>query len=264
MTAHRTGSGPPLVLVHGLGGSWRTWQPVLAGLSAHRTVVAVDLPGFAGDTPPLADPSMAGLTDALQEWLRAEGLADTPLVGSSLGARMVLELSRRGVGRDNVALDPGGFWTDGEAAVFRTSIAASVALLRRIRPVLPALLGNPAGRTALLAQFSARPWALDADVVRTELEGYLDSPSFGVVLDDLARGPKQQGAPAGTLPGRLTIGWGRRDRVTLARQAARAAAAFPDAELHWFARSGHFPLWDEPAETVRLVLERTAGGVSPT
>ncbi|TYP87999.1 alpha/beta fold hydrolase [Blastococcus xanthinilyticus] len=258
LSAHRTGSGPPLVLVHGLGGSWRTWLPVLPGLSAERSVVAVDLPGFAGDTPPLAAPSFAALTDALEEWLRAEGLADAPLVGSSLGARMVLELSRRGTGADNVALDPGGFWTDREAAVFRASIAASVGLLRRIRPALPALLGNPAGRTALLPQFSARPWALDPGVVRTELEGYLDSPSFGAVLDDLARGPEQQGAPAGTLPGRLTIGWGRRDRVTLARQAARAIAAFPDAELHWFAHSGHFPLWDEPAETVRLVLDRTS------
>lgn len=257
LSSHRIGSGPPLVLVHGLGGSWRTWQPVLAGLSAEREVVAVDLPGFAGDSPALPEPTLAGLDDALQEWLVEESLADTSLVGTSLGARMVLELSRRGVGRDNVALDPGGFWTDREATVFRTSIAASVALLRRIRPVLPALLGNPAGRTALLAQFSVRPWALDADVVRTELEGYVASPSFDAVLDDLARGPKQAGAPPGAVPGRLTIGWGRRDRVTLARQAARAAAAFPDAELHWFARSGHFPLWDEPEETVRLVLDRT-------
>ncbi|MGY1720465.1 alpha/beta fold hydrolase [Blastococcus sp. SYSU DS0552] len=259
MTAHRAGSGPPLVLVHGLGGSWRTWQPVLPGLSAHRTVVAVDLPGFAGGSRPLPEPSMDTLTDALEQWLRAEGLAEASLVGSSLGARTVLELSRRGTGADNVALDPGGFWTGREAAVFRASIAASVALLRRIRPALPVLLGSPAGRTALLAQFSARPWALDADVVRTELEGYVDSPSFNVVLDDLACGTRQQGAPAGTLPGRLTIGWGRRDRVTLARQAARAAAAFPDAELHWFARSGHFPLWDQPEETVRLVLDRTSG-----
>ena len=258
ISAHRAGTGPPLVLVHGLGGSWRTWDPVLPRLSAERSVVAVDLPGFAGNPPPLPDPSMETLTDALQEWLLTEGLADAPLVGTSMGARMVLELSRRGIGRDNVALDPGGFWTDREATVFRTSIAASVALLRRIRPLLPALLGNAAGRTALLAQFSARPWALDAAVVRTALEGYVASPSFDAVLDDLARGPRQQGAPPGTVPGRLTIGWGRRDRVTLARQASRAAAAFPDAELHWFERSGHFPLWDRPAETVRLVLDRTS------
>ena len=258
LSAHRTGTGPPLVLVHGLGGSWRSWEPVLPGLSAQREVVAVDLPGFAGDTPPLPAPTMATLTDALLQWLSDEGLADAPLVGSSMGARMVLELSRRGIGSNNVALDPGGFWTDREALLFRTSIAASVALLRRIRPVLPAVVGNPAGRTALLAQFSARPWSLDADVVRTELEGYATSPSFDAVLDDLARGPRQEGAAPGGVPGRLTIGWGRHDRVTLARQAVRAAAAFPDAELHWFERSGHFPIWDEPAETTRLVLERTA------
>jgi pimeloyl-ACP methyl ester carboxylesterase len=231
---------------------------VLAGLSAERSVVAVDLPGFAGDTPPLARPTLAAMTDGLQQWLVDEHLDGAPLVGSSMGARMVLELSRRGLGRDNVALDPGGFWTRREAAVFRASIAASVALLRRIRPALPVLLGNAAGRTALLAQFSARPWALDPDVVRTELAGYATSPSFDAVLDDLARGPRQEGAARGTVPGRLTIGWGRRDRVTLARQAGRATAAFPDAELHWFGRSGHFPVWDEPAETVRVVLDRTA------
>ena len=258
LASHRTGSGPPLVLVHGLGGSWRSWEPVLPALAAEREVVAVDLPGFAGDTPPLPRPTFASLTDALQQWLADRDLAGVPLVGSSLGARMVLELARRGVARDVVALDPGGFWTPREAAVFRASIAASLALLRRIRPLLPALLGSPAGRTALLAQFSARPWALDGGMVRTELEGYLASPSFGEVLADLARGPRQQGAPAGSLPGRVTIGWGRRDRVTVARQARRAAEAFPDAELHWFRGCGHFPTWDAPEEPVRLVLDRTA------
>jgi pimeloyl-ACP methyl ester carboxylesterase len=258
IAATRLGAGPPLVLLHGLGGSWRSWQPVLPGLAADRRVVAVDLPGFAGDSPPLPRPTFAALTDAVEKWLVDQELAQAPLVGSSLGARMVLELARRGVGRCGVALDPGGFWTDREARVFRGSIATSMALVRRIRPALPALLGNPAGRTALLAQFSARPWALDGELVQRELEGYVASPSFDAVLDDLAGGPRQQGAPAGTVPGRLTVGWGRRDRVTLARQAPRAAAAFPDAELHWFDRSGHFPQWDEPAATTALILDRTA------
>ena len=34
-------------------------------------------------------------------------------------------------------------------------------------------------------------------------------------------------------------------------------ALFPDAELHWFERCGHFPFWDQPSETVKLILERT-------
>lgn len=257
LTAHRSGSGDPLVLVHGLGGSWRSWETVLPALAAEREVVAVDLPGFAGDTPALPSPSLSGLTEALATWLVAEGLADAPLVGSSMGARIVLELTRRGIGRDSVALDPGGFWTDREATAFRLSLAASMALLRRIERALPALLSHPAGRTALLPQFSARPWALDGDVVTRELQGYLRSPSFAPVLDDLARGPRQEGAPAGTAHGRLLIGWGRRDLVTLPRQAARALRAFPDAELHWFDHAGHFPAWDAPAETARVVLAAT-------
>jgi pimeloyl-ACP methyl ester carboxylesterase len=54
LTRHRGGSGQPLVLVHGLGLSWRSWQPVLAALEARHDVVAIDLPGF-GESPPLPD-----------------------------------------------------------------------------------------------------------------------------------------------------------------------------------------------------------------
>ena len=54
------------------------------------------------------------------------------------------------------------------------------------------------------------------------------------------------------------IGWGRKDRVCFPRQAERALALFPDARLYWFDGAGHFPQWDCPAETVRLVLATTA------
>ena len=55
------------------------------------------------------------------------------------------------------------------------------------------------------------------------------------------------------------IGWGRRDRVCFPRQAKRAMELLPDAHLHWFDRSGHFPQWDVPQETVRLILAGTRG-----
>ena len=50
----RQGAGPPLLLVHGLGGSWRSWTTILAALSESRDVVAVDLPGH-GKTPAATD-----------------------------------------------------------------------------------------------------------------------------------------------------------------------------------------------------------------
>ena len=80
---------------------------------------------------------------------RTSGGAD--LVGSSMGARLVSEMARRGVGRSVVALDPGGFWSPAQKKVFGATLAASVALVRTLRPVLPALLAMSVGRTALLS-----------------------------------------------------------------------------------------------------------------
>lgn len=260
MTLHhlRRGSGKPLVLLHGLGGSSRSFDGVLDGLAAHREVVAVDLPGF-GATPPLpGEVSIATLTDAVAGFLTEQGLGDADTLGSSMGARMALELARRGVGGHTVALDPGGFWNDRELAVFSASLRASVVLVRGLRPALPALLGNPVGRTALLAQFSARPWAVPAEVALHEVRGLATAPSTRPALDALIHGPRQAGAPAGTAPGRVTIGWGRRDLVTVPAQAHRAAALFPDATLHWFDRCGHFPQWDAPEEATRMVLAAVA------
>jgi pimeloyl-ACP methyl ester carboxylesterase len=76
---------------------------------------------------------------------------------------------------------------------------------------------------------------------------------FGTLQALVDSGPQ----PGGPTPGRVLLGWGRRDRVTLPRQAARAQAAFPQATLHWFDHCGHFPTWDRPQETVRAVLAAT-------
>ena len=254
----RRGSGRPLLLVHGLGAGWRSWSPIIDELAESREVIAVDLPGF-GESPPLTgEVSIATLTDSVAEFIREQGLDGVSTVGQSMGGRMVLELARRGVGGDTVALDPGGFWSDRELAVFGATLRPSIALVRALRGTLPALLGNPAGRTLLLAQLSARPWALSRETVLPDVRGLAEAPSTGAALDALTKGPKQQGAPAGTVPGRVTIGWGRRDLVTVPKQAARATELFPDAVLHWFERCGHFPQWDAPHEATRLILDSTS------
>ena len=256
MYSERRGTGKPLLLVHGLGSSARTWDLVLPALAARREVIAVDLPGF-GRTPPLPGPvTVATLTDALEEFVRAENLENAGIVGSSMGARMALEMARRGHSGRVVALDPGGFWTDAQVRVFGATVKASIALVRSIQPALPVLTRSRAGRTALLAQFSAAPWKLPPELVLTELRGFKTSPSIYPALDSLVHGPRQEGAGSVLTP--IVIGWGRGDRVTVPAQANRAIELFPGARVHWFDRCGHFPHWDQPAETSELILQATA------
>lgn len=245
------------MLIHGLGGSRRSWALVLDGLAAERELIVPDLPGFGESAPLPGEITIAAMCDAIVDFLAARDLTGADLVGSSMGAMLVLELARRGVGGTTVALDPGGFWTPAQLKVFGLTMGASIRLVRRLAPVLPALMGNPVTRTLLLPQLSARPWALPPELALDELRSYATASSFDALLQDLVHAPPLRGAPAGSLGGRLVIGWGRNDLVTLPSQARRARAAFPDARLVWFERCGHFPHWDQPAATMRLILDAT-------
>lgn len=260
----RRGSGKPLLLIHGIGSSHRSWDLIIDELSAHRDVIAVDLPGF-GATPPLrGETSIRTLADAVTEFLADQNLRGIDAVGSSMGARLVLELARRGgVLGAVVSLDPGGFWAGWEVPFFYHSVRLSAKLVNALQPVLPALTGNPIGRTALFAQFSARPWAIPAPVALQELRTFVPTPVFTQLLDNLAHGEKQKGAPEGSIQAPLVIGWGKQDWVCLPNQSRLALELFPDAHLHWFSNCGHFPQLDAPDETIELILNVTDGTYQP-
>jgi len=248
------------VLVHGLGGNWRSWRPILDGLAAEREVIAIDLPGHGDSVRLPGTATFAALTDATSAFLREHGLANADLVGSSMGARLVLELARRGVGGSVVSLDPGGFWSGAERVYFGVTLGLSIRLVRLLQPVMPLLTRSAIGRTALFAQLSAKPWRVPPGVALEEMQSYARTAVFDELLSDLARGPGQEGMPSESARTRITIAWGRSDRVCPPGQAARAMSRFPDAELHWFEGCGHFPQWDAAAETISLILSRTGSG----
>src|SRR6478735_2509293 len=58
LTHDRRGSGPPLLLIHGIGSHWQVWHPLLPALAPHRDVIAIDLPGFG--TSPIWPPTGGG------------------------------------------------------------------------------------------------------------------------------------------------------------------------------------------------------------
>ncbi|GAA4004016.1 alpha/beta fold hydrolase [Hymenobacter fastidiosus] len=255
----RRGTGRPLLLVHGIGGSLGSWNTIIDALAAERDVIAVDLPGH-GKTPPLpGENSIGTLADALTAFLTTHDLLGTDAVGSSMGGRLVLELARRGgVLGAVVSLNPGGFWQGWEIPVFYHSVAISQKLVKALQPVMPAIAGSAVGRTVLLPQFSAQPWAIDSQQAIDEMHTFANTPVFEELLDRLAHGEVQKAAPQGSITEPLVIGWGRQDRVCLPGQARLALEKFPDARLYWFENCGHFPQWDQPGEATRLILAATS------
>ncbi len=90
----RGGDGPPLLLIHGWGGSSRYWMGAFVTLSSAYDVIALDLPGF-GDSPPPRGPAgvlaMAGVVCAAAEAL---GLGPAVVGGHSYGAAVALAVAQ--------------------------------------------------------------------------------------------------------------------------------------------------------------------------
>jgi pimeloyl-ACP methyl ester carboxylesterase len=170
---------------------------------------------------------------------------------------LVLELARRGRAGSVVALSPGGFWTGWERTYLKWTLLSSVNALRLLKGFVPSLAHNAATRSAVLAQLSARPWWLTGDEVEAELLSFTSTSTFSPLVEDLAAAPMQDG-PAAPGTQKVSIGWGRHDRLCFPVQAQRAKAAFPGASLHWFDHSGHYLIWDEPKQALDLIRQGIA------
>lgn len=250
------GHGSKLLLVHGLGGSGRSWSPIIPRLTDRREVITIDLPGHSGTAARTDSGTFAGLANDLQGYIEGNELTDADIVGFSLGGRLVLEMARRGCVRNVVALNPGGFWRGWERTYFKWTLTASKKLLHALKGQLGALSKSPVSRTALLAQLSARPWALDEAMVKEELVSFATTPTVIPLIESLASGPIQSG-PASPHTDRVAIVWGDKDRLCPPRQAPRARAAFPQASFHCIKGSGHYSIWDKPGEVADIILAGT-------
>ena len=108
--AHRGGSGPPLVCLHGFMDTWRAWELVLPALERHHDVLAPTLAGHAGG-PPLGGGRLdTAILDAVERAMDDAGWETAHVVGSSMGGFAALELAARGRARSVVALAPAGGW----------------------------------------------------------------------------------------------------------------------------------------------------------
>jgi pimeloyl-ACP methyl ester carboxylesterase len=252
------GSGDPLLLVHGLGSHYKVWQPVLDRLAEEREVVGIDLPGF-GDSPPLPDggtPSALELTGAVAAFLDDIGWDRPHVAGNSLGGWIGLELAKRGRARSVAAIGPAGFGNRRERAFTVESLRAAHRICQLTYGAAPRLLATPLGRKLFLAQNFVHAERMPPDAAVATARNFADSPGVPAALEALRHGHFTGGEQI-DVP--VTMIWGDRERLLprRERQAARSVRAVPGARLVWLRECGHAPMWDDPAQVARVVIDAT-------
>ena len=249
----RAGSGPPLVLLHGVGHRRQAWGAVLDRLTPHRDVITVDLAGH-GDSPPLqlaGRPVLDALLDDVRDLLAALGVDRPHFAGNSLGGRLALEAGVSGVAASVTALSPAGFWRAGwEFRYARGIFAVMQASSALLRPLAPAIVGTTAGRAVTFSAVVARPARLTAEQAAGDVAGFVRARE---ALDTVLAGMTQfTGRVPDGLP--VTIAWGTRDRVLPQRQVLVARARLPQARFLPLPGCGHVPMTDDPALVADVLL----------
>jgi pimeloyl-ACP methyl ester carboxylesterase len=249
----RHGSGPPLVLLHGVGHRRQAWAPVLGWLTPHRDVILVDLPGH-GESPPLRlagrsviDAMLAEVTGLFDELV----LARPHVAGNSLGGRLALEAGVAGRAATVTALSPAGFWRNRtevryDRAVFKI-MEVTGARMQRLAPVLSR---STAGRALVYGAIVSRPSRMSPEQAQGDMAAFVAATdALHMVLDGIDNF-------TGTVPADvpIMIAWGARDRLLFPRQAQVAKARLPQARLVRLPRCGHVPMTDNPALVADVLL----------
>jgi pimeloyl-ACP methyl ester carboxylesterase len=251
----RRGSGPPLVLLHGLGHHWRAWEPVLDHLAVRHDVVAVDLPGFgASALPPGELPTgMPALVAAVAAFLRRSGLDRPHVVGNSLGGAIALELACADLVSSATALAPAGFCTPMELRWALGVLRVHRAAAHLPEPVLRTAVRTRPVRALSFGMIVARPGRLSPETALRDARALRDGKAFRAVARG-GRGYTFGGSPR--VP--VTVAWGTRDRVLFYRQAARARQHLPQARHVTLTGCGHVPMHDDPELVASVILETTS------
>ncbi|MGZ4232718.1 MAG: alpha/beta fold hydrolase [Solirubrobacteraceae bacterium] len=251
---HRVGTGPPLVLIHGIGSRWQVWEPVMRRLCQEREVIALDLPGFGASPMPApgTPPGVASLTRLVAEFLDGLGVQHPHVAGNSLGGLISLELAKQGLVRSVTGLSPAGFYNDREAAYARLSLKLTVRTSRWLAPRADRLCASPSIRTLAFSQVVAKPRLLGAADAAASVRALAEAPWFDDTLPAVAEDRFANGE-AIQVP--VTIAWGAKDRLLLPRQGRRAVRMIPGARLVVLTGCGHVPTYDDPEQVARVLLD---------
>ncbi|MFF2658484.1 alpha/beta fold hydrolase [Kitasatospora sp. NPDC058032] len=255
-----TGTGRPVLLIHGLARSLEDWSEQHRLLGEGHRVISLDLPGFGGSERLPGPTTLPALAAAVRAFLDEVGVREPVRVaGNSLGGAVAMRLAVDAPDRVHSLLLAG-------SAGFGREVTAALRILA-VRPLGRMLLSRP-GRSAVAraerAIFHDPSFATTARIEHAlrlaDRPGAADA--MLEVLADLGspRGAHEAWrrtllAGVGALGLPVFVVWGDRDRVLPARHLAAARVALPKARTRLFRATGHMPQIERAEDFAELALD---------
>ncbi|HJR36760.1 MAG TPA: alpha/beta fold hydrolase [Nocardioidaceae bacterium] len=257
----KTGSGPALLLLHGLGCDHTTWLPVVAALSRRFTVIAPDLLGHGRSDKPRADYSVGGYANGMRDLLTVLGIDRVTVVGHSFGGGVAMQFAYQFPERTErlVLVSPGGLGREVTPVIRAITLpgfhqAMHVAMLPGLR--------HAAGLAMKGLAASGLPHTRDLDEVASIYDSFRDRRARAAIRHVVSAVVDWRGQVV-TMADRaylthampMCVIWGTDDDVIPVRHAGLAAELAPEASVEVIANAGHFPHKDHPQRFVTILTD---------
>ena len=262
------GSGPNLVLIHGMINSSRHWEQVASRLAGSYRVIAPDLIGHGDAATPRGDYSLGAHAASIRDLLTTIGVERATIVGHSLGGGVAMQFFYQFPQRTErlVLISSGGLGQEVSPLLRGAALPGSAALLRLA--TRPQVVGSLAAAGARLRSRGNSTGVYLQAVARAL--GPLQEPgsrraflqTLRAVID--VQGQKVSARDRLYLLGEMPtlIVWGERDRTIPLKHGLEAQQSIPNCRFETLPRAAHFPNLEDP-EGLAAVLDSFMATTSP-
>jgi pimeloyl-ACP methyl ester carboxylesterase len=255
------GSGPPVVLIHGMLNSSSHWQAVAASLAGDYTVIAPDLIGHGDSAAPRGDYSLGAHAASIRDLLAAIGVDRASVVGHSLGGGVAMQFFYQFPQRVErlVLVSSGGLGRE-VSPLLRTAALPGMAGLLSLT-IHPRVLAGLHGAGSRLRERGVGAGVYLQAIARAlrPLENAGARQAFLHTLRSVIDMHGQRVSATdrlGLLESIPTlIVWGERDRTIPLEHGRLAHRAIPNSYFETLPTAAHFPHLEDPEGLSRLLLE---------
>ena len=254
------GSGPAVLLVHGMAGSSRTWRAVMPALAERYTVIAPDLLGHGDSDKPWGDYSLGAHASTLRDLLASVGVERVTLVGQSLGGGVAMQFAYQfpEMVERLVLVSSGGLGREVSWMLRVLTLPAAEYVMPILFPSQARELGNKVvgwiNRQGWRAPHLDEIWQAYASLTSIENRRAFVR-TLTAVVDPGGQSVSAKDRLYLTEDVPTLIAWGDRDPIIPAIHGVATHESIPGSRLEIFEGVGHFPHAERPDEFVAMLVD---------